>query len=296
MFFDWPQGRGCFILISLLLSVHALLSSLMKILKYIPIIVMFVLISGGCNERKQKKNHLEDISLNELMPKGGPKYTKDIIVGLSVFVFEVDKHKYSNVQSALGGKSGLQVDASNGADLAANGIVCGNGDTKDWPAISRRLADANAAVVNRVTLFMTENISEQIELAGFEQGASLFYQPDSKTTAVMGLPQGSVQFNITAKSLIGLKQVCELEIKPIYKTIKQKVEEKRISAWQYVFDSATCKSQIRPGQFVFISSQTDEFRPSERKSFSNVGELIFTTKENEKRVKICLIICGLIKD
>ncbi len=266
----------------------------MKILKYIPILI-FVLISAGCNEQK-KKDHWQDISIEDLVPKGGPKHTTDTIVGLSVFVFEADSGRYLSVQSAMVGTSELQVDASDSINLAANGLICGNGDTKNWPQISKSLADANAVVVKRVTMFMTENVNEQIEIAQFPQGASVCYQADDKTTTAIGVPEGDVLLDINAKSLIGLKQVCQLEIKPIYKTIQKKVEEKRIPSWQYMFDSISCKSPVRPGQFVFLSPQLDEFETSKQSAIANVGKLIFTNKQNGKRVKFCLIVCGLIKD
>jgi len=266
----------------------------MKILKYIPILI-FVLIFAGCNEQK-KKNHWQDININDLMPKGGPAHTKDTIIGLSVFIFEADREKYLDVQSAMAGTSELQVDAADDIALAANGMICGNGDLKNWPGIAKSLADANAVIIKRVTLFMTENVSEQIELAGFPQGASVCYQTANKTTAAIGLPEGSVLLDINAKSLIGLKQVCQLEIKPIYQTIGKKVEEKRIPAWKYLFDSIGCKLTIRPGQFIFLSPQIDDSETSEQKAIANVGGLIFTDKQKENRVKFCLIVCGLIKD
>ncbi|MCE5339623.1 MAG: hypothetical protein LLF92_00660 [Planctomycetaceae bacterium] len=266
----------------------------MKILKYIPILI-FMLILAGCNEQK-KVDHWQNVSINDLMPKGGPARTKDTIIGLSVFVFEADSGRYLAVQSAMAGTSELQVDASGNINLAENGMICGNGDLQNWPGIAKSLADANAVIVKRVTLFMTENVSEQIELAGFPQGASVCYQTDNKTTAAVGLPEGSVLLDINAKSLIGLKQVCQLEIKPIYKTIRKKVEEKRIPAWEYLFDSIGCKSPVRPGQFIFLSPQIDDIKTSEQKAIANVGRLIFTDKQKENRVKFCLIVCGLIKD
>jgi hypothetical protein len=270
----------------------------MKILKYIPVLI-FVLVLAGCNEQKKKDSQnvsLQDVSFEELMPKGGPAHTKDTIVGLSVFVFEVDSGKYLNVQSAMGGASELQVDTAANIALAVNGMICGNGDMRNWPRISKSLQDANAAILKRVTLFMTENINEQIELAEFPQGTSVCYQTNNKTTAAMGLPAGSVILDINAKSLIGLKQACQLEMKPVYKTMKKKIEEKRIPAWEYLFDSIGCKSPVRPGQFVFLSPQLDDIETSEQKAIANVGKLIFTNKQNEKRVKFCLIACGLIKD
>jgi hypothetical protein len=266
----------------------------MKILKYIPVLI-FVLVLAGCQEQAKKK-HWQDVSFDELMPHGRAANTKDVIVGLSLFIFEVDSGKYLDVQSALGGQSDLQVDASANISLAANGMLCGNGDTQNWPRIARSLEDANATVLKRVTLFMTEGISEQIELTNFPQGTSVYYTADNKTSAAIGLPAGSVILDINTKSLIGLKQACRLEIKPIYETIKRKVEEKRIPSWQYAFDSIGSKSTIRPGQFVFLSPAVDDFATAEPRVFKNVGEMIFANRYDEERVKFCLIVCGLIKD
>jgi hypothetical protein len=256
---------------------------------------MLSLAAGGCQE-KAKKNNWQNVSLEELMPKGAPMNTKDTIVGLSFFIFEVDSGKYPDVRACLAGQSDLQSDTAASISSANNGIVCGSGSTHNWPQIAKSLADANAAVLNRTTLFMTANISEKINVGSFPQGVSVCYQTADKAAASVGLPAGNVILDINTTSLIGLKQACRLEIRPVYETLTKNSGQKRIPSWQYAFDDAGCKSIIRPGEFVFLAPKIDESERSEQRAFANIGQLLFANNYNETRIKFYLIICGLIKD
>lgn len=267
----------------------------MKILKYILVIVFLSLTIAGCQE-KTKTNSWQNVSFEELMPKGAPLNTKDTIVGLSFFILEADRAMYLDLQTAVLSQSDLQVDASANKASAENGMICGSGNMQKWSQITKTLADANAAVLKRLTLFMTADVSEQIEIADFTQPTAVSYYTNDKKFAAVGLPKGTICFDINAKALLGLKQACLLEIKPVYRTSKKKNTGKYTPPQQYTFDSAVCKAQIRPGQFVFLTSQDNTSNEAEQNTLLNIGQLICSNQYTEKRVKFFLIVCGLIKD
>jgi hypothetical protein len=111
----------------------------------------------------------------------------------------------------------------------------------------------------------------------------------------MGLPEGNLVFDFSVKSVIGLKQICKLNINPVYKTIRKKVEDKKLPAWQYAFESVDFSSQIRPGQFVFMTPQIQS-EEEKIQTLPSLGEMFFKNSQKENRIKFCLIVCGLIKD
>jgi hypothetical protein len=266
----------------------------MKFSKYILIFMIFAMLLTGCEQKK--KNQLEDISLRDLMLTDQHAYAQNEIVGLSFFIFELDSKKYSHVQAAIAEASQLPVTFSDEKSFADNDLICGTSGIEGWGKIAKSLADANASIVKRVTLFMDENTSEQIEAAAFPHGTTVNYKTGPQAAAAMGLPNGVVIFDINVKSLIGLKKVCRLEVNTDYKTLRKKVDNKTFPAWQYAFDSIDFNLPLRRGQFVFLGPRLDSFDTSDQNILPSLGHMIFTNSQNENRVKFCLIVCGLIKD
>ncbi|MEN6386506.1 MAG: hypothetical protein ABFD79_15110 [Phycisphaerales bacterium] len=266
----------------------------MKFLKYIPILILALLFIGCAP--KQEKNQWEDVSLKDLMPKGQPESAQKAIVGLSVFIFEVDSAKYPVVQTALINESQIPIAYSNEKSFSANSLVTGGSGIEGWEKIARSLADANASVIKRITLFMDENTSEQIEAAVFPKGTNINYLTDQQFSAAMGLPKGVVIFDINVKSLIGLKQVCRLEVNTNYKTFRKKIDDKKLPAWQYAFDSVDFSLPFRQGQFIIFGPRIENNEKANSNILPTLGEMIFTNSQYENRMKFCLIVCGLIKD
>jgi hypothetical protein len=256
------------------------------------------MLLAGCEQKK--KNRLEDVSLRDLMPPDQHAYAKNEIVGLSFFIFELDSKKYSHVQAAIANASQLPITFNDEKNFADNHLICGGSGIEDWGTIAKSFADANASIVKRVTLFMDENTSEQVEAAAFPHGTTVSYKTGEQASAAMGLPNGVVIFDINVKSLIGLKKVCKLEVNTDYKTLRKKVDNKTLPAWQYAFDSIDFNLPLRQGQFVFLGPRLDSFDTSDQNISPSLGQMIFVNpqinSQKENRVKFCLIVCGLIKD
>lgn len=266
----------------------------MKMTKYILSLTLIAMVLSGCGEPKAKKgkNQWQDVSLRDLMPKEQTGLAGKGIVGLSLFMFEVEQSKYPKVQAAMSDASELPVTYADELSIRDNGIICGGGGINGWAKIAKSLADSNATVTKRSTIFMDENTSEQVDVAEFPQGTSVNYRSGKKTESAMGLPAGMAYIGIQANSLIGLKQVSRLQISTIYRTNTKKVEDKRIGGWDYAFDSIKFSLPVRAGEFIFMAPQTE----TQDNILPSVGRMIFTNKQNESKVKFCIIVCGLIKD
>jgi len=265
----------------------------MKLTKRLSIILLVIaLILAGCERQQNRKNQWQDVNLQELMPKGKSAASAKMIAGLSVLFFEMDRAKYPKIETAMMQAGELPMIFADEENFRANGIIAGAGDANTWGKIVDGLADANAAIAKRTTIFLNDGTSEKVEIAAFPQGCSLNYLTKGRTKASMGLPAGAMIFNIGIKSVIGLKQICNISVRPSYQTLTRRIDERKIPAWEYVFESTGFNVNIKAGQFIFLgplASSKQEVLPS-------VGWSIFSSQKNAGRIKFCLIVCGLIKD
>ena len=97
---------------------------------------------------------------------------------------------------------------------------------------------------------------------------------------------------MTTKPVIGLRGICELDIRPVYKTSLEKTK-KKIARGEFVFDAAAMSVQIRPGQFVLLGPGSIK-SPSD--DMQTIGDLIFWSQSSEKLINLYLIACNLIKE
>ena len=259
----------------------------MKILRYISILPVLALILAGCGEKQNMR--LKEIEFSDLLPKEHKLRTDKTVVSLFVYMFEIDKNKYPQVLDGLKEANDLSVKYYDWNNFAANGLVSGGGDMNTWGILAKNLADADALVAKRTSVLMDLNSSEEIEIAELTQPGSVSYCTADKAWAEIGLPKGSVVLEISTKSLIGLKQSCKLEIKPVYKTA-----DRKISGWEFAFDSIAVSAAVRPGQFVFLAPDTENVDVPEQTTGSVTGKMIFCSVNGRPVVRFCLIACGLI--
>lgn len=267
----------------------------MKILKSIPVLLVFAVILSGCGEI-QKKNQWEDTRLEELVPKERRFRADKAIVGLSIYVLQFNAGKYPQVLEAMHQANNLPISYDDTKNFAANQVICGGGDMNTWAKISKSLADSNTTVIKRINIYMDEDTSEVVEVAQLTEGGSISYRTGDNAWAVMGLPQGSIVLDITTKSLIGLKQACKLEVRPIYKTSVKKLRVPRRRGWEFAFDSINFSANVRPGQFVFLAPEMKDTDASKQDAPPVAGRMIFYSDGDKPVVRFCLIACGLIND
>lgn len=266
----------------------------MKILKFIPVILIALI--AGCSEKQKPQNECEQIKLEDLMPQGeGPRQSDKMIVGLSVFFFQLDADKYPQVHKTLADVNGLNINLRDPQNFNANGLICGGGDSSHWQKIAASLANTNILLSERITYFTEAGSTEIIEAARFSESANVSYRTAENAAASIGFPDGAFIFKLSTQTLIGLRQACKLIIEPSYKTSPKKLDNKRIPAWEYSFDSAALSAAIRPGQFIFLAPELND-QIDEQPYISDLGQSIFVVKDRKDVTKFIMIFCGLIKD
>ena len=246
-----------------------------------------------------------NIRYQDLIPKENRQPTDKAVIGLYIIVFELDKDKYPQVLQGLNEVNDLPVGYEDRNNFSANGLVSGGGDRKTWIKLAKILAEAEVRIIKRVSALIDENSSDDIEIAESAEPRTIRYQTADKAQAGIGLPQGTISLHIDTKSLIGLKQVCKLGITPVFKTkiADNASEAQKKDNWKFTLDSIAVNAPVRPGQFVFLSPDTENFP---RQGLPVAGEMIFCSKraaaswaatdEPKIIIRFCLIAGSLIND
>jgi hypothetical protein len=266
-----------------------------KILRYCFILLIMSVLLTGSAEGRGKKKPPEKIKIQDILPKGPLGSREGVAVGLYIYVFELDSSKYLSVRMGLNDVNDLPVEYKDFDGFAGNGLVSGGGDINTWRNFAKVLSDANARVVKRISVYINPDANEEVAIADLKEPAYISYRIGDDISTGVGLPAGTIALRIAAKPLIGLKQVCRLDIVPVFMTkiTDKKPKNRKNPNWEYVFDSTAVSTPIRPGQFICIAPDTDNFP---RHGLPVTGKLIFCSDNTKSVVRLCLIACGLIND
>jgi len=260
----------------------------MKTLKYCLVLLVLAMTLYGCAEKQQIKS--KEIKFCDLLPKKTGFAGEKGAVSFAISIFEMDMDKYQQILGELRTANDLKIKYEDSENFTANGLICGGGDINTWSRIVKNLADANAAIVKQTTFFMDLNNCEDIEVAQFSESASISYCTADKAWSVVGFPQGVIVLNICAKSLLGLRESCKLEIKPVYKVV-----EGRKFGWDFSFDSAAVSAAVQQGRFIFLAPDTECVDESIHQAGHVPGKLIFCREKGRAVARFCLIVCGAIR-
>jgi hypothetical protein len=254
------------------------------------------MLVSGCTEKQNWKRPWTKAQAGDLLPEDSYGDKKSSIIGLYIYVFEFDKGKYPSVLNAIGDLNDLPVKYKNSGSFLNNGLIGGGGNRIDWVKFSQVLSKAQVKITKRISLYVNENIDNDVAIIDFQEPGAICCRSGKDISAGIGLPAGTVALRINVKSLIGLKQVCGLNIIPVYKTIAapdSNGKEQGNSGWEFVFDEIAMNVPIRPGQFVCIAPDTAHFP---QQGLPLTGEMIFCSAKPKPVVRFCLVACSLIND
>jgi len=276
-----------------------LVSNGVKILRYCSILLFLAMLVSGCTGRQSWKKSWEKTQVKDLLPEDRYGDKNSSIINLYIYVFEIDKEKYPLVLNAIKDVNNLPVKYKDSGSFLSNGLIGGGGNRTTWAKFSQVLSKAQVRMTKRTSFYMNENMDNDIVIAELAQPGSICYRSGGGVSAGIGLPAGTVALRLNAKPLIGLKQICGLDITPVYKTNiaadKNKKAQKN-SGWEFVFDEIAINVPIRPGQFVCIAPDTAGFSSRFIGSPPAAGEMIFCSAKPKPVVRLCLVACSLINN
>jgi hypothetical protein len=268
----------------------------MRILPYCCVLLFLSILLPGCN---QNKKPTDNIQIQDLMPQNPVADSNTSAVGLYIYVFQFDKDNYSAVLDSLGEANDFAIKYSDAASFAANGFICGRGDSDTWARLAQIFTLAHSTITKRSIVYINFNTDEDIFMAQQSEPVFVSYHSAGNALAGIGLPSGDISLRLNAAPTI-LRQICSLSIKPVYlpradagsapdTTLKEPI----IPPGEFVFDSAAINVPLRPGQFVYIAPDIDNFP---RDGSAVAGLLTFCSDVPKPVIRLCVITCSRIND
>ena len=218
---------------------------------------------------------------------------KSMTVDLHIHLFRIQTNKLPQIQNQIGQTDTLPVKYDDPNAFLANGLISCAGDRASWQKIAQLVALAQPQTIKHINILMTENIAEDVVIAEANQPVSIAYR-SSDTTAGIGFGAGQTILRIKASSLIGLREVCRLDITPVYRTAAAQKTKKRSAGrenYESVFESATLNVHLQPGQFVLLAPTQALTDPN---TAQTIGDILFSSQNPQKTVNLCIIACNLI--
>jgi hypothetical protein len=274
----------------------------MRILPYCCVLLFFSILLPGCY---QNKKPLDNIRVQDLFPQNPAGDSNTSAVGLYIYEFQFDKENYPAAFDGLGEANDFTIKYGDVASFAANGFICGGGDSDTWTRLAQILTQVQSTITKRSIVYINFNTDHDVFIAQQSEPVFVSYHSDSNALAGIGLPPGDISLRLNAAPTI-LKQICNLSIKPVYLSRSDRVaadiadstpdktlKEQKTSTDEFVFDSAAINVALRPGQFVYIAPDIDNFP---RDGSSVAGLLMFCSDIPKPVIRLCIITCGRIND
>jgi hypothetical protein len=236
----------------------------------------------------------QDVKAADLIDRQQLSESKCMTAGLSIYVFRISTDKLTEIQELITQTDMLNVEYGNINAFLANGLISCAGDRESWQKIGQLLSQSEPVVIRRISVLVTEKINEDVVIWDALQPSSVFYHTGSSATAGIGLDTGQVFLRMRATSLIGLRQICNLRVSPVYKTgVEQKTRKRSVNqdSYEFVFDSAALNVRLQPGQFVLLAPATIE---AVQTNVKTIGNIMFYPEGYEDTVNLCFIACNLV--
>ena len=216
-------------------------------------------------------------------------------VGLNIYVFHIQADRLTELRELIVQTSTIGVKYSDPDAFLANGLMSCAGDRVSWQKIGQLLSQSQPRIKKRIGLLVAENMTDDIVLSETLQPVSVVYFSEGTTTGI-GFGTGRIVLRIKATPLIGLRQICRLDITPVYKTSSKQKTEKRPADrknYEFVFDSTTLNVRFQPGQFLLIAPLQAEAQKADTQT---IGNAMFYPEGPENTAGLCIIACSLVNN
>jgi len=276
--------------------------------RYCSIFLVVFVFAAGCRQSNRARiNVWKDITAAELIGRQEIEQAKVKTVGLNIYTFQIDSTRLPEIQHLMYQTSTLPISYSSSGHsppppdaasvFSSNGLICCAGDKNDWQKISKPLfkSKSTSRINKSTSLYAVENISDDVIVGEILQPVSILYYSGGTAASGVGLDAGQVGLRIKTSSPIGLRQVCRIEITPIYKIgLSQKTKQPaNQSNREFIFESAAMITRLGIGQFILIAPAAAEAYPE---GIKTIGDIMFYPQKPQKTVTLYLIACNTIKE
>jgi hypothetical protein len=251
---------------------------------------VFVFLAGCENSRHSKLNGLKGITAGELIANQQIEQTKVKTVVLGIYTFQIKSARLPEIQNLICQTKTLPLAYNAEYAFLQNGLIACAGDQTDWRKISRPIFKSTPRIVKNTSLYSVEDVNDDVGIAQIYQPESILYYAGQSKTAGMGLDGGQIMLRIKTGSVIGLRQVCRVDITPVYKGIKSPADS---SSGEFIFGAAQVVCRLGAGQFILIAPATVRAEQGENRT---LGDVICYPQKPQKTVNIYMIYCNAIKE
>jgi hypothetical protein len=253
-------------------------------------IAVFVFLVGCENSKQSRPNVQKDITFGELIADQQIEQIKVKTVFLDVCTFQISSIRLPEIQNLICRTKTLPIAYNAKEAFLLNGLIACAGDKNDWQRISVPIFKSAPRIAKSTSLYSVEGVSDDAAITQIYQPESILYYAGQNKTAGMGLDSGQIILRIKTSSVIGLRQVCQVDITPVYKGIKPAIDS---NGREFIFESAQVISRLGVGQFVLFAPATMRAEQGENRT---LGDVICYPLKPEKTVNIYLVNCNSIKE
>ncbi len=257
-------------------------------------VLFLILFLAGCLRSDSWSQKIwQDVKATDLISRQQLPENKSMTAGLNIYVFQILTDKLTEIQELITQTDTLGIEYGNINTFLANGLIGCAGDSESWQKIGQLLSQSEPVVRRRISVLVTENISEDVVISDTLQPSSVFYYSGGSATAGIGFDTGQIILRLRATSLIGLRQICNLQVIPVYKTDTEQKTKKQSAgqdSYEFVFDSAALNVRLRPGQFALLASATE----TAQTDIKTTGDIMFYPEGSGNTVNLCFIACNYV--
>jgi len=253
-------------------------------------IVVFAFLAGCENSKQSGLNVQKDVTVGELIASQQIEQPKVKTVALDIYTFQIDSVRLPEIQNLICQTKTLPIAYNTKDSFSLNGLIACGGDKNDWQKISKPIFKSTPRIAKSISLYSVEDISDDVAITRISQPESILYYAGQNKAAGIGLDGGQITLRIKTDSVIGLRQVCKVDITPIYKGIKSPANQ---DGGEFVFESAQVVCRLGVGQFVLIAPATVRAGQGENRT---LGDVICYPQKPGKTVNVYLINCNSIKE
>jgi hypothetical protein len=256
---------------------------------------VFVFFLGCENSKQSRPNVQKDITFGELIADQQIEQTKVKTVALDIYTFQIDSARLPEIQNLICQTKTLPIAYNTKDTFSLNGLISCAGDKNDWQKISRPIFQSTPRVAKSTSLYAVEDVNDDVAITQIPQQESILYYTGQNKTAGMGLDGGQIMLRIKTSSVIGLLQVCKIDIMPVYKAgfSRETKSPANPSGGEFIFESAQVVCRLGIGQFVLIAPATVRAEQGENRT---LGDVICYPQKLKKTVNVYLINCNSIKE
>lgn len=257
-------------------------------------ISLLISLLTGCSGSKTSSGEIwKDTKVPQLIDKQRQLENKTMTVGLYICLFRIQTNKLVELGEQINLIDSLPVRYSDHDAFSANGFTACAGDGTSWPLIDRILEQSQPQAKKRINLLVAENLSEDVVIAELPSPVSVVYKA-GKGTAGIGFDSGQMVLRIKAEPLIGLRQVCRLNVTPVFVSGPiQKIKKQPASQTdsEFVFESAAFNAHLQPGQFILLAPAQIKSDPA---VIPTPADLAFYSQNFPNTADLYLIVCSMI--